>query len=207
MAVADGDPGDHARMIAPGLAAPYHQHLFNVRLDMRGRRPRQRGLRGRRRADRLAGQRREPVGQRLRHDGDAARDRAGGPARRRPVAQPDLAHRQPVRAATASGSRRPTSCCPASTPTLLADPDSSVGRRAAFASHNLWVTPFDPEERRAAGDYPNQHRGRRRPADVDGAGSARSSTPTSCCGTPSASPTSPGPRTGRSCRSSTPASP
>src|SRR5580692_11600479 len=34
MAVADGDPGDHARMIAPGLAAPYHQHLFNVRLDM-----------------------------------------------------------------------------------------------------------------------------------------------------------------------------
>src|SRR6202451_4112398 len=34
MAVSDGDPGDHARMIAPGLAAPYHQHLFNVRLDM-----------------------------------------------------------------------------------------------------------------------------------------------------------------------------
>jgi primary-amine oxidase len=48
---------------------------------------------------------------------------------------------------------------PGSTPTLLADPTSSVGRRAAFASHNLWVTPFDPEERRAAGDYPNQHGG------------------------------------------------
>ena len=48
---------------------------------------------------------------------------------------------------------------PAATPTLLADPTSSVGRRAAFASHNLWVTPFDPEERRAAGDYPNQHKG------------------------------------------------
>jgi primary-amine oxidase len=48
---------------------------------------------------------------------------------------------------------------PGATPTLLADPSSSVGRRAAFASHNLWVTPFDPEERRAAGDYPNQHHG------------------------------------------------
>jgi len=34
-----------------------------------------------------------------------------------------------------------------------------VGRRAAFASHNLWVTPFDDAERRAAGDYPNQHAG------------------------------------------------
>src|SRR5579871_1238371 len=33
MAVADG-PGPHARLLAPGLAAPFHQHLFNVRLDM-----------------------------------------------------------------------------------------------------------------------------------------------------------------------------
>jgi primary-amine oxidase len=41
----------------------------------------------------------------------------------------------------------------------LADPASSVGQRAAFASHNLWVTPFDDTERRAAGDYPNQHAG------------------------------------------------
>jgi primary-amine oxidase len=48
---------------------------------------------------------------------------------------------------------------PASTPTLLADPASSVGRRAAFAAQNLWVTPFDEEERRAAGEYPNQSNG------------------------------------------------
>jgi primary-amine oxidase len=48
---------------------------------------------------------------------------------------------------------------PASTPTLLADPSSSVGKRAAFAAHNLWVTPYAEDERRAAGDYPNQHVG------------------------------------------------
>jgi primary-amine oxidase len=48
---------------------------------------------------------------------------------------------------------------PVSTPTLLADPTSSVGRRAEFAAHNLWVTPFAEDERRAAGDYPNQSRG------------------------------------------------
>jgi primary-amine oxidase len=46
-----------------------------------------------------------------------------------------------------------------STPTMLAAPESSVGRRAGFARHNLWVTPYAPDERRAAGDYPNQHEG------------------------------------------------
>jgi primary-amine oxidase len=48
---------------------------------------------------------------------------------------------------------------PSSTPTLLAHPESSVGRRAGFARHNLWVTPFAASERRGAGDYPNQHAG------------------------------------------------
>jgi primary-amine oxidase len=46
-----------------------------------------------------------------------------------------------------------------STPTMLAAPDSSVGRRAGFARHNLWVTPYGPDERRAAGEFPNQHEG------------------------------------------------
>jgi primary-amine oxidase len=48
---------------------------------------------------------------------------------------------------------------PSSTPTLLASPESSVGRRAAFARHNLWVTPYTPSERRAAGEHPNQSSG------------------------------------------------
>jgi primary-amine oxidase len=48
---------------------------------------------------------------------------------------------------------------PASTPTLLANPDSSVSRRAGFATRNLWVTPYDRSEWRAAGDHPNQHSG------------------------------------------------
>ena len=42
---------------------------------------------------------------------------------------------------------------------MLADPESSVGRRAGFARHNLWVTPYDPDERRGAGEWPNQSRG------------------------------------------------
>ena len=42
--------------------------------------------------------------------------------------------------------------CPA-----LVQPDSAVMRRAGFAAHQLWVTPYDQKERYPAGDYPNQH--------------------------------------------------
>ena len=48
---------------------------------------------------------------------------------------------------------------PGSTPTLLGRPGSSIANRAGFATKNLWVTPYAPDERRAAGDFPNQHEG------------------------------------------------
>jgi len=48
---------------------------------------------------------------------------------------------------------------PGPTATMLADPASSIAGRAAFASKNLWVTPYAPNELHAAGDYPNQHPG------------------------------------------------
>ncbi len=38
-------------------------------------------------------------------------------------------------------------------------PDSSIGRRAAFMYHQLWVTRFDPRQRYPAGEYPFQRRG------------------------------------------------
>jgi primary-amine oxidase len=37
--------------------------------------------------------------------------------------------------------------------------DSAISKRAGFATRHLWVTPFDPAERYAAGDYPNQNPG------------------------------------------------
>ncbi|HEY2240646.1 MAG TPA: primary-amine oxidase [Streptosporangiaceae bacterium] len=42
---------------------------------------------------------------------------------------------------------------------MLAQPDASVAARATFATRHLWVTPSRPEERRPAGDFPNQSRG------------------------------------------------
>ena len=38
-------------------------------------------------------------------------------------------------------------------------PDSPLARRAGFAFRHVWVTRFDPGERYAAGEYPNQAEG------------------------------------------------
>jgi primary-amine oxidase len=37
--------------------------------------------------------------------------------------------------------------------------DASVLKRGAFMTRHVWVTPYHPRERFAAGDYPNQHAG------------------------------------------------
>ncbi|ORX52443.1 hypothetical protein DM01DRAFT_1336811 [Hesseltinella vesiculosa] len=41
-------------------------------------------------------------------------------------------------------------------PTMLAQPGSVVATRGAFARHNLWVTPYHPDQRFASGLYCNQ---------------------------------------------------
>jgi len=156
MGVDGDDPGPHANMIAPGLAAPYHQHMFNVRLDIEIDGPHNSVFE----VDTLP----SPPGE------DNPWNNAFAPtatlldrelaARRRVDPSRSRIWKISNRSKT-NGVGQPTAykLLPASTPTLLADPASSVGRRAAFAAENLWVTPFDEEERRAAGEYPNQSNG------------------------------------------------
>jgi primary-amine oxidase len=48
---------------------------------------------------------------------------------------------------------------PGDQPLPLAHESSSFMRRAGFARHSLWATPYTPGELYAAGDYPNQHPG------------------------------------------------
>jgi primary-amine oxidase len=38
-------------------------------------------------------------------------------------------------------------------------PSSSVAQRAGFITGHVWVTPYDPTQRFAAGEYPNQNPG------------------------------------------------
>jgi primary-amine oxidase len=158
MAVANGDPGPHARMVAPGLAAPYHQHLFNVRLDVEVDGPDNAVFEVDAVGAGPPGTEANPWGNvfgttttlletelAARRDVDPSRSRTWRIANR----------------SARNGLGEPTAykLLPVSTPTMLAHPESSVSKRAGFATHNLWVTPFDEDERRAAGDYPNQHAG------------------------------------------------
>jgi primary-amine oxidase len=158
MAVADGDAGDHAKMVAPGLAAPYHQHMFNVRLDIEVDGPDNAVYEVDAASSGAPGTPENPWGNVFGTtatllESELAARRDVDPSRSRTWRIANRSARNGVGESTAY------KLLPASTPTLLAHPDSSVGRRAAFATHNLWVTPFEPEERRAAGDYPNQHLG------------------------------------------------
>jgi primary-amine oxidase len=156
MAVADGEKPRHGELVAPQLAAPNHQHLFNFRLDFD--------------VDGTTNSVYEV-------DVEATPTGSDNPFANAFVARPTLlaSESQAQRVVDPARSRtwkivnpRRTNrlgqpvgykLIPGSTPTLLASPDSSIGRRATFATKNLWVTPYAPDEMRAAGEYPNQHPG------------------------------------------------
>jgi primary-amine oxidase len=152
---ASGAPA-HATVIAPGLAAPHHQHLFCLRLDMDVDGPVNEVHEVDVVADEMGAG--NPLGNAFRPhstrlDHELAAQRVVDPSRSRTW--------RIVNPAMRNGLGEPVAykLVPGSTPTLLADPSSAVGKRAAFATRNLWVTPYEPSERRAAGDYPNQSSG------------------------------------------------
>jgi primary-amine oxidase len=157
MAIELGETPEFANVIAPGLAAPNHQHLFSARLDL--------DVDGTANSVDEVNATPVPPGPdnpwanafradttRLETELGAQRETNATTSRAWRVVNEGVRNRlgQPV-----GYKLIPTM----STPTMLAAPDSSVGRRAGFARHNLWVTPYAPDERRAAGEFPNQHAG------------------------------------------------
>jgi primary-amine oxidase len=146
----------YATEIAPGLGAPYHQHLFNARLDMM--------IDGAANAVDELDVRRVLVGPenpygnaftrtttRLTRETEAARVADASVGRVWRISNPTSHNRlgQPVAYVLR----------PESQPALLADDASSIARRAAFATRHLWVTRYHPAERYPAGDQVNQHAG------------------------------------------------
>ncbi len=146
----------YASELAPGLGAPYHQHLFSARLDMALD-----GLTNRVEEENVV---RVPMGE--------GNERGNAFSRERTVLATESAA---IREADMRGGRtwvvsNPTSLNrlgepvayklhPQGQPTLLADPESSVAKRATFATKDLWVTQFAEAERYPTGDFVNQHSG------------------------------------------------
>ncbi|MGH9090937.1 MAG: primary-amine oxidase [Acidimicrobiales bacterium] len=155
-AVAPGQAPDHGTLVAPQLVAPFHQHLFNVRLDMEVDGPANSVYEVETRAEPTGPD--NPWGNAFAPTATLLETELGA---RRTVDPATSRHWKVVNHAAANGLGQPPAykLVPGPTPTLLADPESSVGRRARFATRNLWVTRFHPDELRAAGDHPNQHVG------------------------------------------------
>ncbi|MGA9871351.1 MAG: primary-amine oxidase [Rhodococcus sp. (in: high G+C Gram-positive bacteria)] len=151
-----GNDYPYASEIAPGLGAPYHQHLFSARLDMM--------VDGARNSVEEIESVRVPMGEGNPHgnaftlgktllrdeeEGQRLADNRAG--RVWHVTNPGVTNRlgHPVAYAL----------FPEGNPLLLADDASSVAARAAFATKHLWVTKFAPDELYASGDFVNQHPG------------------------------------------------
>jgi len=144
-----------ATEIAPGLGAPYHQHLFNARLDMM--------------VDGLANSVDEldlvrmPTGPDNRY-GNAFTRKATRLTRESDPRLADAAVGRTWRIVNPNSTNRlgqPVGyqLQPEGMPVLLADDSSPIARRAAFATRHLWVTQYDPAERYPAGELVNQHPG------------------------------------------------
>ncbi|MEZ5179870.1 MAG: primary-amine oxidase [Acidimicrobiales bacterium] len=156
-AVREGESSPYANPILPGLAAPVHQHLFCARLDLDvdGTDNRVEEVEAEvmpMGPDNPWGNAFRPKVTVLGRESEAKRETDSRTSRAWRVVNPSKLNHvgRPV-----GYKLVPTM----STPTLLAHPESSVGKRAGFARHNLWVTPYAPGEQRAAGDFPNQHEG------------------------------------------------
>ncbi|KQO06461.1 hypothetical protein ASF06_15460 [Agreia sp. Leaf244] len=145
----------YASEVAPGLGAPYHQHLFNARLDMM--------------VDGLANAVDEveavrlPVSDQNPHGGAFTNSttRLTEPSDGR-LASSSTArawHIVNTEKTNRLGGQTGYVLYPEENPTLMADPSSSIAQRAAFTTKHLWVTPYDPSEKYAAGDFVHQNPG------------------------------------------------
>jgi primary-amine oxidase len=155
MGVAPGETPVHSTLVAPQVGAPIHQHLFCFRLDfdvdgvensvyeteLAGAPPG---------PDNPYGNALVPTARLLASESEA--QRLADPARGRQwrVVNPGRLN--------AVGQPTGYRLVPGNAPVLLASPEAAVSRRAAFATRNLWVTPFSADEERAAG-YPNLSEG------------------------------------------------
>jgi primary-amine oxidase len=155
-AVPPGERPRHGVLVAPGLNAMVHQHYFNVRLDLD--------------VDGLDNTVEEvwtepvPAGEENPHGNAFV-------ARRRPLERESEAQRR-VDLASARwweitnphvrhrlGEPVAYRLVPGENTVPFAQPEASVMKRAGFIHNHLWVTPYDPDERYGAGQYPSQHPG------------------------------------------------
>jgi primary-amine oxidase len=155
-ALAPGEVSAYGTVVAPLTLATLHQHFFSVRLDMAVDGPRNSVYeveteavpRGK---DNPYGNAFRPRRTLLRTESQAQRLADPRTARHWLVVNPSRVN--------ALGQPVGYKLVPEAGPQPFADDQASVTGRARFMTRQLWVTPFAPQERFPAGEYPNQHAG------------------------------------------------
>ncbi len=152
--VAPNEKPEFGNLVAPQLNAPFHEHIFAARLDM--------AVDGDENSIyevntvSLPAGSSNPYGNAFRaeqtllaKESEAQRSVNGASARYWRIVNPNKKNRigEPVSYRLIPGENAPP----------FVRLDAAVMRRAGFIAHQLWVTPYDPQQRYAAGDYPNQH--------------------------------------------------
>jgi primary-amine oxidase len=155
-AVEPGVKPKYGELVAPQVNAPLHQHIFCVRLDMM--------VDGLKNSVYEVHTEAEPLGPEnpygnaffakstlLTNEAEAQQLIDPLTCRYWKVVNPNSLNRlgEPVGYKLLPGENAPH----------FLHPTSSVLKRAGFIDKHLWVTPYAPEERYPAGDYPNQHAG------------------------------------------------
>ena len=147
-AVAPGEQPRHGELLAPGLNGMVHQHFFSARLDF--------DIDGT--ANAVEEIEAQPIPQgpdnpygnafittrrRFRTGLEAQRHTSPQTARAWEIVNPGRTNRV----------GRPVAfrLTPGENVRAMAQPDSSIAKRAGFINQHLWVTPYRPEERFAAG--------------------------------------------------------
>lgn len=155
-AVAPGVRPEHGTLLAPGLYGPNHQHFFCVRLDMEVDGDRNRVVEVD--SEPLALGDDNPVGtawvtRRRLIESELDGERVVDPAKGR------FWRIENATATNHVGDPVAYRLEPGANVWPMAHPSGQQGPRGGFMYKHLWVTPYDPKERYAAGDYPNQHPG------------------------------------------------
>lgn len=155
-AIAPGEAYRWGGMVDENLGGPTHQHFFNARLHMMldGEAntvtehefvPRPWG------ADNPHGNVFDTTTRVLSRERDGAREADGRTGRYWKISNTNVLN--------SVGKAPAYKLAVTASPLLLAQEGSAVHRRAGFATKHVWITAYDPAERFAAGEYPNQHSG------------------------------------------------